>query len=115
MKILLAIDGSACSDAAIREVARWSWQAQSEVRIVTVDAPVDPGLLRGGSANAFDKIVKQQRAKLAMRLRDAAAILQRSSARLRVTTSLLEGRPKDAIVNDAERFGADVRAHEILT
>lgn len=108
MKTLLAIDGSPCSDAAINEAARWPWRAQSEVRIITVDAPVDPGLLKGGSESAFDKIVKQQRVELAKRLHDATAILERNPARLRITTSLLEGRPKDAIVTEAERFGADV-------
>jgi hypothetical protein len=48
MKILLAIDGSLCSDAAVAEVARRPWPPQTDVRVVKVDAPVDPGLLRGG-------------------------------------------------------------------
>jgi nucleotide-binding universal stress UspA family protein len=107
MKILLAIDGSPCSEAAIAEVARWPWLPQSEVRVVTVDAPVDPGLLRG-SPNAFDEIVKHQQAESMKRLRDAASLLGQDASGLRVTTSLLEGWPKDAIVTEAERWGADV-------
>lgn len=108
MKILLAIDGSPCSDAAVREVARWSWHPHTEVRVVTVDAPIDPGLLRGGSPNAFDAIVKQQRAQMSKLLCDAAARVSQNPAGPRVTYSLLEGWPKDAIVTEAERFGADV-------
>lgn len=108
MKILLAIDGSPCSDAAINEVSRWPWLTQSEVRIITVDTPVDPGLLRGGSANAFDEIVKQQRADSTKRLVGAANILKQNAPNVRVTSSVLEGWPKDAIVSEAERYGADV-------
>lgn len=108
MKILLAIDGSPCSEAAINQVARWPWPPQSEVRIITVDAPVDPGLLRGGPADAFDEIVNQQHAQSAKLLLAATAIVEQNPASPRVTTSLLEGWPKDAIVTEADRFGADV-------
>lgn len=108
MKILLAIDGSPCSDAAIKEVARLPCLLDSEVRVVTVDAPVQPGLLGGGAASAFDEIVKQQRTESARRLLDASSRLTKDAPGLRVSTSLLEGLPKDAIVAEAERFGADL-------
>jgi len=39
MKVLVAVDGSSSSDAVIREVARQSWPAGSEIAVVTV---VDP-------------------------------------------------------------------------
>jgi CheY-like chemotaxis protein len=42
MKILLAIDGSSFSDAAVEEIATRPWPADSEVRIVSV---VEPPLL----------------------------------------------------------------------
>jgi nucleotide-binding universal stress UspA family protein len=108
MKILLAIDGSPCSDAAVAEVARRPWPPQSDVRVVKVDAPVDPGLLRGGPATVFDEIAKQQRAESAGQIRDAAAVLGQSASGLRITQALLEGWPKDAIVAEAERWGADL-------
>jgi len=108
MKILLAIDGSQGADVAIGEVARWPWHPQSEVRIVTVDAPVDMGLVRSNPPSAFDEIVKQQRAESMKWLRDAAIAVGQNPAKLRVTTSLLEGWPQDAIVTESERFGADL-------
>lgn len=108
MKILLAIDGSPCSDAAVAEVVRLPWPPQSEIRVITVDAPIDPGLLRGGPATVFDEIVKQQRAEENRRLRDVAATLAQNAPALRVTVALLEGWPKDAIVAEAERWGADL-------
>ena len=39
MKILLAIDGSACSDAAVAEVARRPWPADSRLRVISAFAP----------------------------------------------------------------------------
>ena len=40
MKILLAIDGSSCSDAAVREVARRPWPEGSMVKVLTPSTPV---------------------------------------------------------------------------
>jgi hypothetical protein len=50
MKILLAIDGSPCSDAAVQEIATRPWPEGSQVKILSVatvplpDAP-DPLLV----------------------------------------------------------------------
>jgi hypothetical protein len=35
MKIILAVDGSECSDAAVTEIAPRPWPAGSEVRILS--------------------------------------------------------------------------------
>ncbi|MBL8796246.1 MAG: universal stress protein [Planctomycetia bacterium] len=108
MKILLAIDDSPCSDAAVAEVARRPWPAQSEVRLITVDPPLDPGLLWSGPATVFDEFIQRQRAEAAERLRKATAALAHGAPALRVTPALLEGRPKDAILAEAERWGAEL-------
>lgn len=108
MRILLAIDGSACSSAAIAEVGRRPWPSETEVRIVSVNAPVDTGFVKHGSLTVFDEIAKEQRTELARCLHDAATVLAKSAPELRVTTELLEGCPKDAIVSEAERWGADL-------
>jgi nucleotide-binding universal stress UspA family protein len=78
------------------------------VRIISVDPPIEPGFLRGMSTDVFDEIMKQQRADVIRRLDDAAAILAKNAPGLPVTTSLLEGWPKDAIVAEAERWRADL-------
>jgi hypothetical protein len=36
MKILIAVDGSECSDVAVEEVAKRPWPADSVVRIISV-------------------------------------------------------------------------------
>lgn len=108
MKILLAIDGSPCSDAAVAEVSRRPWPPGSEVRLVTVDTPADPNLLRSGTPSVFDDIVAQQRAEAAKHLNAAAAILRQNASDLSVTPILLEGHPAEIILAEAERWGADL-------
>lgn len=108
MRILLAIDGSPCSDAAIVEVCRRPWPPESEVYVVTVDAPVAPNFLGGGSSTVFDELVKQQRAEAVKHLTNAVASLRQNAPHLRVKSMLLEGSPKEAIVGEAERCGADL-------
>lgn len=110
MRILLAIDGSPGSDAAIDEVCRRPWPAESEVRVVTALFPLESLPLRGASRFPLthDEIFEQQGWEAAKRLNDVARhVLQRASD-LHVTPVLLEGRPKDVILDEAERWGADL-------
>jgi nucleotide-binding universal stress UspA family protein len=108
MKIFLAIDGSACSEAAVASVAQRPWPPKSEVRVVTVVPPVDPGFLRGASPTVFDEVVKQQLVDASTRLNNAVATIRENAPELSVTTTLLEGRPKETIVDEANRWGADL-------
>lgn len=108
MKIMLAVDGSPCSDLAVAEVARRPWPAKTVVHVVTVEAPVEPSLLRGSSPTVFDEFVKQQRAAAAKRLSHAVSTIQRLAPDLQVLPKLLEGSPKDALIDEAGRWGADL-------
>lgn len=54
------------------------------------------------------KSLKQQRAESAKRLQSATTLTIKSAPGLRLTSSLLVGWPKDAVVTEAERFGTDV-------
>ena len=48
MRILLAIDGSEQSEAAVDEIARQHFPADSEVRVISVvEPPYFPGTLSG--------------------------------------------------------------------
>lgn len=111
MRIILAIDGSSFSDAAVTEIATRPWPAESEVRIISV---VEPPLLptvetwvppdnyiqaleqagedqaRSVLGKAVDRITKEQRDKL------------------RVTTEIVKGHPKHAIIDAAETWEADL-------
>jgi nucleotide-binding universal stress UspA family protein len=108
MKILLAIDGSQSSDAAVAEVSRRPWPAQTEVRLITVDAPLDMNWRLSGVPSAFDEIVQQRRVDAQRRLMTAAAVIEENAPALHVVPALLEGSPKDAILDEAEKWGADL-------
>lgn len=112
MKILLAIDGSEYSEAAVDEVARRPWPTPCEVRVVTAVAlrvPIapDPLVLYVGYR---EEMLEAQRAR-------ARALLEKTVERLRageqsgqlvLSTEVLEGSPKQAIVEEAERWAADL-------
>ncbi len=107
MKILLAVDGSPCSEAAIVEVARRPWPPHSEVRLLMVEPLVDGNLLQG-SPTVFDEIVAQQRDVATKRLDDVLGVFRRGAPEMHVTPLLREGWPKEVIVAEAEQWGADL-------
>ena len=107
MNILIAIDGSPCSDVVIGEVGRRPWPAGSVLKVITVDPPLEPSLLRG-SPSVLDDLVKQKRADAVKRLNDAARTLERNVSGATVLPQLLEGRPREVILDEAERWGADL-------
>jgi len=108
MKILLATDGSSYSDAAVAEVGRRPWPAGSEVRLLTVDEPLDANRLHGGAPTIYDQLVQEQRADAQRHLSAAFQQLKQASPELRITAQLKEGRPKEVILNEAEQWGADL-------
>jgi len=110
MKVLLAVDGSECSQAAVREVARRPWPPETEMCVVTVDPPFGLSTLGEPSfgASAYDEIVNRQRSEASECIEHSADLLQRSAPSLNVTTALLEGSPKVELLEFAKRWGADL-------
>jgi nucleotide-binding universal stress UspA family protein len=109
MKILIAIDGSSCSDAALDEFALRPWPAGSEVELATA---IDPWPPVGGEGWAlppdyYDDVVRALR-------EGADTVLVAARERLggcdglSVTTKVLEGSPAHSVVEEAERWGADL-------
>ncbi|MDQ3818496.1 MAG: universal stress protein, partial [Acidobacteriota bacterium] len=111
MKIVLAIDGSACSNAAVDEVAGRPWPADSQVRIISVIEP--PAPLTAGPwtyANSYEEQEALERAQAEETLAQAAKRLRegKCSAGLGVSTEVIVGSPKRIIVEEAEKWGADL-------
>lgn len=107
MKILIAIDGSPCSDTVVAEVIRRPWPTGSVLKVVTVDPPLEPSLLRG-TPTVLDDLAKAKRGDAAKRLNDAARIIEQGVTGVTVLPQLLEAWPKEAILDEAERWGADL-------
>jgi nucleotide-binding universal stress UspA family protein len=110
MRILLAIDGSPHSDAAVAEVRRRPWPTGTVVEILTVihaAAPlvIDPALVM---AAAHVEQLEEQRRQASHLHSAAAAKIDADHKGLEVTTKILEGSPKDVIVEEAREWGADL-------
>jgi nucleotide-binding universal stress UspA family protein len=113
MKILLAIDGSALSEAAVDQIARQHFLALTEVRIVSVVEPhyypqpfadqvVDPSIYA-----ELEKIARD-RALSAIDKARARLHSHEETRQLKISTAIVDGSPKQLILEEAESFGADL-------
>lgn len=112
MKILLAIDGSEHSEAAVDEIARQHFPADSEVRVISVVEPYFPETFSGEGMNMglYVEIENTARERARAAVEKAAAKLRadEESRQLNVTTEVMSGSPKRVILEEAEAFGADL-------
>ena len=111
MKILLAIDGSSFSDAAVEEIATRPWPADSEVRIVSVVEPpllptVETWVPPDNYIEALEQAGEDQARSIVGKAADRITNDQRD--KVRVATEIVKGYPKHAIVDAAEACEADL-------
>lgn len=107
MKVLLAIDGSSHSDVAIEAVVSRPWPPGSEIRVVTVDAPIDPSYFYSGPT-VYDDLVRQMRDEARACLLNGVRSLSEKSPNLNVSSALLVGSPQKKILEEAEQWDADL-------
>jgi nucleotide-binding universal stress UspA family protein len=112
VKILLAIDGSACGQAALDEVVRRPWPAGSELRIVSVvEFPHLSGSEPWVMPNSYIEQLENAEADRVQALvsRAVASVRNDGDPALKVTGEVLRiGDPKAVILEDAEQWGADL-------
>ena len=111
MKILLAIDGSPCSDAAINAVASRPWPTGSEVRIVSAfEVPLSPTPEAWAiSSQYFDEMERAAREQAQDVVKAAAEKIEtQAGPSLSVTTEVLIGSPRSAILDESEDWKADL-------
>lgn len=111
MKILLAVDGSVCSDAAVEALAKRPWPPQSEVKVITAaEMPVPVGMEPWAvSPDYFEELDKSVR-KAAQTVLDSALVKLRTTEdkTLKVSSEIIPGPPRQVIVDEAEKWGADL-------
>jgi nucleotide-binding universal stress UspA family protein len=108
MKIMLAVDGSECADIVVEEAIKRPWPPYSAFRILSVaetlpsnDLPLSPYYL--------DDIENAARQRARSNVERAAARLRESGVRSSsINSKVVVDSPKDAIVEEAERWGADL-------
>lgn len=107
MKILLATDGSECSDAAARSVAARPWPPNSEVRVISVADPLTFSVeAEYGSIEEFDSRQEGSMTRAERAVRDAMKVI--GGAGLKTAGATLSSYPKASIVDEAKEWGADL-------
>ena len=107
MKILLATDGSPCSELAVEEVARLPWPAGTVVRVLSViefNTVAGPEALEMSEAyyDALERLARGDLERVTSRLR------QKAARELSVESTSRAGSPKQVILDEAESWGADL-------
>lgn len=111
MKILLAVDGSVYSDAAVEGLAKRPWPPQSEVKVITaVAVPVPIGMGPWGvSPDYFEELEKSLRTAAQTVLEKAVGTLKKLMGdTLKITSEVIQGPPGQTIIEEAESWGADL-------
>ena len=111
MKILLAIDGSSFSDAAVEEVAVRSWPVGSQLRIISVvEPPLLPTVETWVPPQNYFEALEKAGEEQARSIVNAAAdrILEAQGDKLHLTAEIVKGHPKHTIIADAEAWPADL-------
>ncbi|HEY8187599.1 MAG TPA: universal stress protein [Pyrinomonadaceae bacterium] len=113
MKILLAVDGSPCSDRAIEEIASRPWPAGSEIKVLTAfEQPLPP--TPAAWAIPPDYLEELDRATS----KNAGLIVERAISKLRavmgpeanIKGESVPGPPRIVILEEAANWGADLIA-----
>jgi nucleotide-binding universal stress UspA family protein len=110
MKVLLAIDGSAHSHAALVEFAKRPWPNGTEVQILTVIHPsirlfLEPTLVV--AAAHMERALELERNAPAL-VKSASEMIRDAHPGISATAKIVEGIPQDSIVGEAEEWGADL-------
>ena len=116
MKILLAVDGSECSDAAVEEIANRPWPRGSEVQVISVlHLPFEPSPEVWGLPDSYYfKLEKSGHEMAESVVNRAVSRLRESDAEretpLTLTSEVIVGRPAETIIETAKKWGADLIA-----
>lgn len=111
MKILLAVDGSAFSDAAVEEIVKRPWPPDSEIKVITaVEMPIMVGIepwavapdyfeqMESGVRSAAEEVITRAKSKL-------SAIPDKT---VKISSEIIQGSPRQVIVDEAEAWNADL-------
>lgn len=115
MKILLAIDGSGCSKAAVRSVAKRPWPAGTSFKLLSVVPPFMPAMDVAApyfyidqSAQLADTIERDARTRAVGAVAEAQAILTRAGISPLNGGEPPLGDPRTVILNEAKQWSADL-------
>lgn len=107
MKILLATDGSVYSVAAARSLTERPWPGGSTVKVISVAEVITPAIEPGYLDPVLIDSVREEATRHA---REAVAAAEKTirEAGLEVSGAVFTGFAKEAIVDEAKQWGADL-------
>lgn len=111
MKILLAVDGSDCSRAAVDEVARRPWPAGSRVKILSVvELPFLPTTETWTAPDDYyNKLEQAGREEAQTAVENAEKRIRESQgAALEISSKIIEGHTLTEILDEATSWEADL-------
>ena len=110
-RIVVGVDGSRGSNAAVREVGRRSWTPGSEVRVVVAKDLMKmfpASLLIPPGKELVDETNREEHTAAEAIAADAVKILRADlNDRVTVSSTIDSGDPKEVLIRLAEKFGAD--------
>jgi nucleotide-binding universal stress UspA family protein len=108
VRVIIGIDGSPGSEAAVRAVAARNWPPRSEAKLIVVDDPFVPAFVGNFIPPLAKTIEEDSKAELVWAEKIAAqaeALLH--GAEIKVTRVLRQGDPKHELPKAAEEWGTD--------
>lgn len=114
MKILLAVDGSEYSDAAVEEVANRPWPRESDVHVISaIHLPFTPTPETWELPESYySQLEKAAREQAVSAVNHAVSRLSESNsereAPLALTSDVITGHAEEAIIETAKAWGADL-------
>lgn len=110
MRILIGVDGSEYSDAALNEVSKRTWPKGSEILIVhaceiPLGTTTEPWAFPADYYQRLDEVCRQNGEQV---IKAAAARLSTLAGTAVITTKLVMGAPKSVILGEAEKWKPDL-------
>jgi nucleotide-binding universal stress UspA family protein len=108
MKLLIAMDGSDFSQAALQSVITRPWPPNTQAKVLNVVEP--PSLLMGREMGGYDPEFEMVWKALQEQAKDMVekAAEKLRAAKFNVSTELVEGDPKSQIIDIANQWHADM-------
>lgn len=110
MRILIAVDGSSCSEAAVQEMTARPFPTGSEMRVISVVEPPTPMPTYPPLESDIETLYKFAADSAKQAVERAVTTLKAGaeSRNLRLTSTVLAGSPKRVIIEEAKRYKADL-------
>jgi nucleotide-binding universal stress UspA family protein len=107
-RLVVGVDGSPGSEAAVLAVAARRWPLKSEARVVVVEDPLVPTLVGHLLPNVSEWIEESNRGETQWMQKLAGRAAERlRAAELIASPAVLYGDPKRVLIEEAEKWGAD--------